>query len=287
MKMIDNLSAHYRQSELLKMFDVSRSSYTYHCEAKDKVDPERERLKAKVISIHQKSRGAAGSRTIAGQLKQQGENIGRYKVRSLMKEADIRSKQPGKHRYKVATKPSDIAPNHLDRQFEVKEANHVWCGDVTYVWCGTQWLYLALVIDLYKRRIVGWAVSDSPDSSLTHQALTVAYYSRGCPERVMFHSDQGCHYTSEAYRKGLKQYGIKQSMSRRGNCWDNAPMERSFRSFKTEWMPKGGYENIDQAKADIMRYIHYYNFERGHSYNDYLAPAVSEEIQALCKKVTA
>lgn len=283
MKMIDSLSAHYRQSELLTMFDVSRSSYTYHRKVKDKVDSERERLKANVISIHKKSRGAAGSRTIASQLKQQAKTIGRYKVRKLMKEAEIRSKQPGEHRYKVATKPSDIAANHLDRQFEVTKANRVWCGDVTYIRCGTQWFYLALVIDLYKRRIVGWAVSDSPDSSLTRQALTVAYYSRGCPRRVMFHSDQGCHYTSKAYRKSLKKYGIKQSMSRRGNCWDNAPMERGFRSFKTEWMPKGGYENREQAKADILRYIQYYNFERGHSYNDYLAPAVAEEGRAISK----
>jgi putative transposase len=147
-------------------------------------------------------------------------------------------------------------------------------------------LYLALVIDLYKRRIVGWAVSDSPDSSLTLQALTMAYYSRSCPDGVMFHSDQGCHYTSEAYRKGLKKYGIKQSMSRRGNCWDNAPMERCFRSFKTEWMLKGGYQTIDQAKADIVSYISYYNFGRGHSYNDYLAPAVAEAGHIMCKVAT-
>ncbi len=283
MKVIDSLSADYRQSELLTVFGVSRSRYTYHGNVKDKTDPERERLKAEVNSIHQRSRGAAGSRTIAGQLKQKGETIGRYQVRSLMKEADIRSKQPGQHRYKVAIKPSDMAPNHLDRQFEIKSANRVWCGDVTYVWCGTQWLYLALIIDLYRRRMVGWAVSDSPDSSLTLQALTMAYYSRGCPDGVMFHSDQGCHYTSEAYRKGLKQYGIKQSLSRRGNCWDNAPMERGFRSFKTEWMPKGGYQTMDQAKADIVRYISYYNFERGHSYNDYLAPAVAEAGHTLCR----
>lgn len=276
MKMIDNLSADYRQSELLRAFDVSRSSYTYHRKAKNKVDPERERLKEEVKSIHKHSRGAAGSRTIAGTLKQQGESIGRYKARSLMKEAGIYSKQPGRHRYKVAQKPSDIAPNHLDRQFNVEQANRVWCGDVTYIWGGTKWLYLALVVDLYKRRIIGWALSDSPDSSLTYQALMVAYYSRQCPKNVLFHSDQGCHYTSQFYRQGLKAYELKQSMSRRGNCWDNAPMERCFRSLKTEWMPKEGYDNIEQARADIMSYIEYYNFERGHSYNDYLPPAIAE-----------
>ena len=276
MMLIDSLSADYQQGELLRLFEVHRSSYTYYRKNKDRVDPERERLKAKVVSIYEKSRGAAGSRTIAGQLRQQGETIGRHKVRSLMKEADIRSKQPGEHRYKVATKPSDIAPNHLNRQFEVEAMNRVWCGDVTYIWCGTHWLYLALVIDLFKRRIVGWALSDSPDSQLTKQALMVAYYSRGCPEGLMFHSDQGCHYTSEAYRRSLSAYNIKQSMSRRGNCWDNAPMERCFRSFKTEWMPETGYNDSQQVEPDVMRFIHYYNNDRGHSYNDYMPPSVAE-----------
>jgi putative transposase len=106
------------------------------------------------------------------------------------------------------------------------QPNQVWCGDVTYIWSGTQWLYLALVIDLYARRIIGWACTDSPDSVLTGQALTMAYYARGCPKGVMFHSDQGCHYTSLAFRQMLWRYHIKQSMSRRGNCWDNSPMER-------------------------------------------------------------
>ncbi len=276
MKLIDILSADYSQRELLQSFEVNRSSYVYYCKNRDKTNPEREQLKAKVVLIHEKSRGAAGSRTITGQLKQQGETIGRYKVRHLMKEANIESKQPGKHRYKAATKPSDIAPNHLDRQFSVDQPNQVWCGDVTYVWSGTQWLYLALVIDLYTRRIVGWATSDSPDSALTIQALTMAYYGRGCPKGVLFHSDQGCHYTSQAFQQCLWRYQLKPSMRRRGNCWDNSPMERCFRSFKTEWMPRYGYLNPEQAKGDILRYIQYYNFERGHSYNQYLPPAIAE-----------
>lgn len=277
MKMMDSLNADYPQNQLLKTFAVSRSSYVYHRRHRDKTDPERERLKAEVKSLHTQSRGAAGSRTMTGQMRQQGETIGRYKVRRLMKELGIVSKQPpGKHRYKVATAPSDIAPNHLDRQFEVDKPNQVWCGDVTYIWAKTQWVYLALVIDLYARRIVGWAVSDSPDSALTIQALIVAYYSRRCPQGVLFHSDQGCHYTSKAFRQCLWQYQMKQSMSRRGNCWDNAPMERCFRSFKTEWMPRAGYSNAEQTKADIMRYIKHYNVKRGHSHNHYLPPAIAE-----------
>ena len=258
------------------MFAIPRSTYYADQQRKNTVNIERERLKAKVVDMHQASRQAAGSRTITGQLKQQGESIGRYKVRNLMKEANLSSQQPGKHRYKPATKPSDIADNHLNRQFTVKQSNQVWCGDVTYIWSGTQWLYLALVIDLYARRIIGWACSDSPDSVLTGRALTMAYYARGCPKGVMFHSDQGCHYTSLAFRQKLWRYQIKQSMSRRGNCWDNSPMERVFRSYKTEWMPKYGYDSFEQAQADALSYIKYYNCERGHSYNDYLTPVQAE-----------
>ncbi len=270
------MSAAYSKRELLEVFNVPRSTYYSRRQANRHVNVERERLKAKVIKLHQKSRQAAGSRTIAGQLQQQDEKIGRYKVRRLMKEAGLQSKQPGKHRYKPATKPSDIADNLLNRQFTLEQHNQVWCGDVTYIWSGTQWLYLALVIDLYARRIIGWACSDSPDSVLTSQALSMAYYARGCPQGVMFHSDQGCHYTSKAFRQMLWRYRIKQSMSRRGNCWDNSPMERVFRSLKTEWMPKYGYACVEQAQSDVLAYIKYYNLERGHSYNNYLTPVQAE-----------
>jgi len=276
MTLIDNLSADYSQQALLQAFEVSRSRYRYHCQRQANPDANREHLKAKVIAIHQASHGAAGSRTIAGQLKQQGETIGRFKVRRLMKEADLQSKQPGKHRYKVAVKPSAIADNLLARAFNVGEINQVWCGDVTYVWSGKAWVYLALVIDLYARRVIGWACSDSPDSGLTCQALTMAWYARGCPKEVMFHSDQGCHYTSKAFGEMLRCYHMKQSMSRRGNCWDNAPMERVFRSFKTERMPKYGYNSVEQAEQDIFDYIRYYNSERGHSYHNYLTPIAAE-----------
>lgn len=149
-----------------------------------------------------------------------GESIGRFKVRRLMREMGLVSKQPGKHCYKPAVKPSDIADNRLNRQFNVSKPNQVWCGDVTYIRVGASWLYLALVVDLYARRIVGWACSDSPDSQLTIKALQVAYEARGKPEKLLFHSDQGCHYTSKAYRQQLWRYKIRQSMSRRGNCWE-------------------------------------------------------------------
>lgn len=192
-----------------------------------------------------------------------------------MAEAGVESKQP-RHVYKIAQEESVIAPNHLNREFEAAQPDQKWTGDVTYIWAGTKWTYLATVMDLHRRELIGWAMSDSPDSELTKTALTVAYESRGCPRNVMFHSDQGCHYSSKSYRRLLWRYRMKQSMSRRGNCWDNAPMERFFRSLKTEWIPKGGYEDPATAKADVLRYItQYYNRIRPHSYNGYESPITS------------
>ncbi len=140
-------------------------------------------------------------------------------------------------------------------------------------------MYLAVVIDLFSRKVIGWAISKSPNTNLTAKALSIAFESRGKPEGVMFHSDQGCHYTSKQFRQLLWRYQIKQSMSRRGNCWDNAPMERFFRIFKTEWMPIAGYASFYKAKVEITQYIiRYYNKVRPHQYNGGLTPNKSEQL---------
>ncbi len=156
--------------------------------------------------------------------------------------------------------------------------NQVWCGDVTYIWTGTQWAYLAVVLDLFARKPVGWAMSLSPDSELTSKALMVAFEARGRPKGLLFHSDQGSHYTSRRFRQQLWRYQIRQSMSRRGNCWDNAPMERLFRSLKTEWMPTTGYRSVNEAKQAITDYlVGYYSQVRPHSYNGGLTPNESND----------
>jgi len=266
----------YTQKSLLSVFGIARSSFNYRRAKANHKCPKRERLKAAVVDIHAASRGSAGARTISGMLKIQGEHVGRYKASSLMKEAGLVSTQLKKHRYKVADKVSVIAKNELKREFSVGAENQVWCGDVTYVWSGKSWLYLAVVLDLYKRRVIGWSCSKHPDSQLTIQALRMAYESRNKPKGVMFHSDQGCHYTSLKFRQQLWRYKLKQSMSRRGNCWDNAPMERFFRSYKTEWMPRHAYQTFSEARIDISKYIRHYNYVRGHSYNNYLSPASAE-----------
>jgi putative transposase len=235
-------------------------------------------LKAMVNQAFKQSRSSAGSRSIKTQLNGDGIEIGRYKVRMLMKESGLISKQPGPHAYKHAPVEHVEIPNVLDRQFEVAAPDQVWCGDITYIWTGSHWSYLAVVLDLYARRVVGWALSDTPNAELTIKALEHAYQLRGQPTGVMFHSDQGCQYTSLRFRQRLWRYQMTQSMSRRGNCWDNAPMERLFRSLKTEWIPGTGYGSTREARKDIGLYLMgYYNHRRPHTANGGMAPAVAEE----------
>ena len=211
---------------LCDTFGVHRSSYKYWASRSKCVSPERLKALTVVKAIHRESNGSAGARTIATIATSRGYLLSRYRAGKLMKAQSLASCQLPKHAYKKATQEHVAISNQLDREFTVSRPDQVWCGDVTYIWTGCRWAYLALVMDLYARKPVGWAMSLSPNSQLTGQALSMAYERRGKPNNVMFHSDQGCHYTSTYFRQLIWRYKIKQSMSRRGNCWDNAPMER-------------------------------------------------------------
>ena len=220
----------------------------------------------------------SGARTISTIATDRGLALSRYRASRLMKQCGLVSCQQPMHRYKKAEQEHVAIPNHLDRQFDVSAPNKVWCGDVTYIWAGNRWAYLAIVMDLFARKPIGWALSFSPDSQLTSDALTMAYEARGKPRDTMFHSDQGCHYTSRKFRQHLWRNKIKQSMSRRGNCWDNSPMERFFRSLKSEWVPSLGYTSLTDAKASIINYIiGYYSQVRPHQHNNGLAPNLAEQ----------
>lgn len=194
------------------------------------------------------SGGSAGARSIATIVsRDSGVRMGRWLAGKLMKELDIASCQVPAHKYKRGGNEHVEILNHLDRQFAVTAPDQVWYGDVTYIWTVKCWAYLAVGLDLFARKPVGWAMSTSP------KALQMAWELRGKPTGVMFHSDQGSHYTSRQYRQALWRCRIKQSMSRRGNSWDNAPMERFFRSLKTEWMPTKGYNSFNEAQSAVIR----------------------------------
>ena len=264
--------------KLCELFDVVRSSYYYGIQTKP-IDVERIKLKALIRQIFNDSQQSAGARTIIAILwNEHSIRLTRYLAGSLMKSMGLKSCQQKIHKYKHADEAHKTHDNILDRNFSPVSPNQVWTGDVTYIRIKGGWCYLAIVLDLFARRIVGFSVSDSPNSTLTAKALQMAYQTRLKPSGLLFHSDQGTHYTSKKFAESIDDCdGMTQSMSRRGNCWDNAPTERFFRSFKTEWMPKGGYEDIAEASSAISDYIWgYYQTVRPHSFNNYLTPAETE-----------
>ncbi|SEA82514.1 Transposase InsO and inactivated derivatives [Desulfuromusa kysingii] len=180
-----------------------------------------------------------------------------------MTEAELVSKQPQPKTHRAEQRERPNIPNRLKREFDVPQPDCVWCGDITYIWAGKGWIYLAVVLDLCTRRIVGWHLSKTMDAGLVVAALDKAYQLRGKPQNIIFHSDQDSQYASVIFQQRMWRYKMKQSMSRRGNCWDNAPMERVFRSLKSEWVPKGGYQSFIDARKDIGSYLMgYYNYVR-------------------------
>ena len=152
--------------------------------------------------LFKESRSSAGSHALMSMMRELGYQIGRFKVRNLMKEAGLASKQPGAHRYKVARSERPEIPNLLAREFDVQQPNQVWCGDITYVWAGGRWHYLAAVLDLHTRRVVGWTMSDKPDAELAIKALEMAYQQRGCPSGVLFHSDRAANMAAGHFGNG-------------------------------------------------------------------------------------
>ncbi|MCG0447636.1 IS3 family transposase, partial [Pseudomonas aeruginosa] len=272
--LIDQLSEQESVEVVCSAFDVARSCYYVHRLRRRRVDARRVALRSQVNQLFSQSRGSAGSRSILGMLREEGVTIGRFRVRRLMRELGLVSKQPGSHAYKQAMVERPDIPNRLNREFATEHPNQVWCGDITYVWAQGRWHYLAAVLDLHTRRVIGWAFSAKPDAELVIKALDMAYEQRGKPQQVLFHSDQGSQYASRLFRQRLWRYRMQQSMSRRGNCWDNSAMERLFRSLKSEWVPSTGYLTAQEAQRDISHYLmHRYNWIRPHQFNDGLPPA--------------
>lgn len=275
--MIDKIKESYSVKAVYIVFNVHRSSYRYWQGNHAKIKHENIRADAEVKAAHALSGGSAGASTLSSIVSNGVYDLSRYRIAKAMKRLGIESCQPPTHHYKVAKKEHVDIKNYLNREFSPLRPDQVWCGDVTYLWVGDQWQYLATVLDLYGRKIIGFALSNSPDSELTKRALTNVFEARGYPTGVMFHSDQGCHYTSLTYRQLIWKYQIKQSMSRRGNCWDKAPMEHFFRSLKTENMPNKGYINSVIVADSIRNYIYkYYNSIRLHSHNLGLSPNKKE-----------
>lgn len=286
--MIAQLQERHPTRQLCELFGVHRSSYRKWRDRPQETSDDEQRLREQIQKAHQLSQGSAGARTIAALVTHAGIPLSRYRAARRMKVLGLVSSQIPEHRYRKAEQLHLEIPNLLNRQFDVKAPNQAWCGDITYIWTGARWSYLAIVMDLFSRKPVGWAMSHTPDSELTKRALTMAFESRGTPKGVTFHSDQGCQYTSLSFRQLVWRYQMQQSMSRRDNCWDNSPMERFFRSLKTEWIPESGYSSLEEAKRDITSYIiGYYSQHRPHTHNGGLAPNAAERHYWLAHKNVA
>jgi len=224
------------------------------------------KLRAAVRHIHADVHATYGSRRMQVELNAQGFAVGRYKVRSLMQALQLKAKRPKQHRYPVAGTPSQIAPNSLNRQFNPAHTNTHWTGDITYIRTNQGWLYLAIVLDLYSRHVVSWAFSNQPNSELSIRAVNLAVQLRQPQQSVLLHTDQGVQCSSDAFRQALIQHNITTSMSRRGNCLDNAVTERFFRSLKSERVNYRQYKTRAGGMADIAEYIEsFYNQKKRHS----------------------
>ena len=187
-----------------------------------------------------------------------------------------RRRQPGQ----MLAVVHSIAPNLLDRQFVATGPNQKWAADFTYVWTAEGWLFVAVVLDLYSRRVVGWSMQPTMSAQLVMDALLMAIFRRGRPKAVLHHSDQGSQYTSEDFQRLLDSHGITCSMSRRGNCWDNAAMESFFSTLKTERLSRKQYRTRDDLRADVFDYIErFYNPKRRHSTIGYISPVQFENLQ--------
>jgi len=265
--------------------EVSRSGfYDYvHRLNTDNADAAYHRaLTARIKDIFEQSRSSYGSRRVLKKLQSEGYQLGRYKVRRLMRNLDLRPKRC--RRYKVTTDTRHsypVAANVLNRNFDVAEANQVWTADITYVWTLEGWLYLAVVMDLFSRQIVGWAMDKRMKNKLTLDALTMAYWRRKPPKGLIHHSDRGSQYACREYQHHLKRYEMIVSMSRKGNCWDNAPMERFFGSLKSERLVSCRFVTRKAAQMEILDYLIDYNFARLHSTLGYKSPMQYEKEQFL------
>jgi putative transposase len=231
-------------------------------------------LDAQVAALHAGSQRSYGRPRIVRGLHKQGVHVGHERVRKSLKRQGLRPvyKRP----YRVTTDSAHhkpIAPNVLDRRFDCWRVNQAWVADITYVATGEGWLYLACVMDLASRKIVGWSMSDRIKADLVCQALRSAYWRRKPPGGLILHSDRGSQYASDRHRRLIKDYQMVQSMSRRASCWDNAVMESFFKTLKVERIYQLRYETREIAKLDIVDWIEgFYNRTRMHSSIGYKTP---------------
>ena len=266
---------------MCRLLEVKRSTYyAWRTRPESRRTKEDRLLLIEIEISHKASDRTYGSPRVHQDMQGKGVRCGVNRVARLMRERRIRAKQA--RRYKVTTNSDHshpVAANLLDRQFDVAEPDRVWTADITYIWTRAGWLYLAVILDLFSRRVVGWAMSNRIDCQLTLTALRMALWRRRPPPGLLHHSDRGSQYACADYRDKLDEHGLVCSMSRKGDCWDNAVSESFFKTLKVERVNDRDYWTREEAKTDIADYIElFYNRKRRHSYLGYASP-VEYELQ--------
>lgn len=269
---------------MCRILQVSRSGYYESLKrAPSGHSLDDDKLRPQIKAAFGKGRKNYGTRRIKRELKKQETKVSRRRIGRLMREEDLQAQT--KRKFKVTTdskhdKP--IAPNLLEREFTVNTPNTVYVGDITYIPTREGWLYLAIVIDLFSRAVVGWSMESRMKADLVNDAMLMAIWKRKLAKGIIFHSDRGSQYASDSYREILKSHSVKASMSKKGDCWDNAVAESFFHTLKTELVHHCDYESREEARASIFEYIEvFYNRQRLHSANGYEAPLVFEMRQEV------
>ncbi len=260
---------------MCNILGVGRTSYYDYLRAEPSARMiENQNLAAKIKKVFIDSRATYGTRRIRRLLLNSGMEISRRRVEKIMKQESLVCKT--RRKFKVTTDSNhklSISPNILERNFIAEKPNQKYVGDITYIWTQEGWLYLATVIDLFSRRVVGWSMSGRMKASLVNDALLMALWKRKPEQGLIWHTDRGSQYAADSHRKILKEHGVIQSMSRKGNCWDNSVAESFFHTLKTELTHHMNYKTRDEAKNAIFEYIEiFYNRKRMHSSNDYFSP---------------
>ena len=271
---------------LCKTLNVSRSGYfSWLKRVPSDQAKKTQQLGLLVMKIQKRYRGSCGSRRMNAELNKLGIKSGRKKAATLMKQVNA-SYTPAK-KYRITTDSKhrfNVSPNLLNRKFSVDSPNQVWVSDITYIWTQEGWLYLAVVIDLFNREVVGLAIDRSITTKLIEIAFNQAKLKHQPKSGLIFHSDRGSQYCSNSFQNLLKFYGMKSSMSRKGNCWDNSVAESFFASLKKERVMRTAYKSREEVKIDVLDYVYmFYNSNRVHSYLNYKTPMEVDKKQYLEK----
>jgi len=281
-QVIKECRAIYPIGFMTRVLGVSRSGY-YDWLDREPSPRERrqEHLAAEVRDAFEQSFRIYGSRKITHELAERNVQVCRNTVAGLMRENHLKSRAQKRRRFTATTDsnhPEPPAPNTLSRDFAASRPNKKWVADITYIPTADGFVYLAAVMDLYSRRVVGWSLSDTLETTIVLDALRNAIARRRPGAGLLHHSDRGVQYASGRYRELLESHGIDCSMSRRGNCWDNAPMERFMGSLKSEWVHHESYATIEEVGVSVFKYIDmFYNRVRRHQSLGYISPAAFEE----------